>query len=78
MSDSAPPMLDVREVKKIYRSGQEDLVVFEQVSFTVSRGSIVVISGESGCGKTTLLNLVGALDACSAGRIMFEGREITE
>ncbi len=78
MSESVNAALDVRGVKKVFRSGSEDLVVFEEVSLTVPQGSTAVILGESGCGKTTLLNLIGALDSCTAGRILFNGFDITE
>jgi len=78
MSESVPTVLEVRGVKKVFRSGTEDLVVFEEVSFSVPRGRTAVIVGESGSGKTTLLNLIGALDSCTAGRIVFNDFDITE
>ena len=78
MSDSVTATLDVRGVKKVFRSGNEDLVVFEEVSYTVPQGRTAVGLGESGSGKTTLLNLIGALDSCTAGRIIFKGFDITE
>ena len=78
MSESSTDALSVLGVKKVFPSGGEDLVVFEEVSFAVAEGRTAVILGESGSGKTTLLNLVGALDSCTAGRIVFNGFEITE
>ena len=78
MSEPGDKALKVFGVKKVFRSGTEDLVVFEQVSFTVAQGRTAVILGESGSGKTTLLNLIGALDSCTAGRIVFNGFDITE
>ena len=78
MSESSETMLDVRRVKKVFRSGYEDLVVSRDVSFTVAERCTAVITGESGCGKTTLLNLIGALDSCTTGRIIFRGFDITE
>jgi lipoprotein-releasing system ATP-binding protein len=78
MSESVSAALEVRDVKKVFRSGHEDLVVFEEVSFTVPQGCTAVVLGESGSGKTTLLNLIGALDSCTAGRIIFGGVDITE
>jgi lipoprotein-releasing system ATP-binding protein len=78
MNDTVSRELEVQGVKKVFRSGQEDLVVFEEVSFIVPQGSTAVIRGESGSGKTTLLNLIGALDSCTAGRIVFAGLDITD
>ena len=77
MNEFSSPILEVRDIKKVYRSGYEDLVVFEEVSFEVEEGTTTVISGESGSGKTTLLNLIGALDSASDGWILFKGRDIT-
>jgi len=78
MSETLTDALNVTGVKKVFRSGAEDLVVFEEVSFAVQQGRTAVILGESGSGKTTLLNLIGALDSCTAGRIVFNGFAITE
>ncbi len=70
-------MLEVIELSKVFRSGEEELTVFSGVSLTVPAGATVVISGESGSGKSTLLNLIGGLDSPTHGRILFRGREIT-
>jgi lipoprotein-releasing system ATP-binding protein len=78
MNESVAGLLNVTGVKKVFPSGTEDLVVFEEVSFTVRQGRTAVILGESGSGKTTLLNLIGTLDSCTAGRIVFNGFDITE
>ncbi|MBN1837678.1 MAG: ABC transporter ATP-binding protein [Spirochaetales bacterium] len=73
----ASRVLEVREVRKVFRTGSEDLTVLAGVSFSVEAGSTVVITGESGCGKSTLLQLVGGLDTVSSGSIVFRGQEIT-
>ncbi len=64
-------------MRKVFRAGSEDLTVLDGVSLEVAEGSTVVISGESGSGKSTLLHLIGGLDAATAGRILFDGLEIT-
>jgi ABC-type lipoprotein export system ATPase subunit len=64
-------------LRKVFRSGHEDLVVFDGVSLEVRQGSTVVITGESGSGKTTLLNLLGTLDSPTSGRIYFRGEELS-
>jgi lipoprotein-releasing system ATP-binding protein len=78
MNEPVAGALNVTGVKKVFPSGTEHLVVFEEVSFTVRQGRTAVILGESGSGKTTLLNLIGTLDSCTAGRIVFNGFDITE
>jgi len=56
-------------LKKVYRSGQTDLVLFENLSFRVSTGEMLAIVGESGAGKSSLLHILGALDRASEGDV---------
>lgn len=58
-------------LKKVFRSGKSDLVLFENLSFQVAQGEMLAIIGESGAGKSTLLHIVGALDRASAGDVYF-------
>ena len=62
-------ILRVEGLKKVYRSGPSELVVFENLSFRVERGELVAIVGESGSGKSTLLHVLGALDRPSGGDV---------
>jgi len=66
------PLLRVEQLAKHYG----DAPVFEQVSFDVARGELVAILGESGVGKSTLLNALAGLDAPSAGRVELAGRTL--
>jgi nitrate/nitrite transport system ATP-binding protein len=50
--------------------------VFADVSFTISKGEFVCIIGHSGCGKTTILNVLAGLDSASAGHVFMDNREI--
>ncbi len=65
------------DVKKIYNSGEVEVPALHDVSFTVDRGEICVIVGESGAGKRTLLNILGGMDTLTAGRIFVDGAEIS-
>lgn len=58
-------------LKKVFRSGKSDLVLFENLSFQVAKGQMLAIVGQSGAGKSTLLHIVGALDRASAGDVYF-------
>ncbi|MEO5936419.1 MAG: ABC transporter ATP-binding protein [Terriglobales bacterium] len=66
-----PSLLRVETLKKVYRTGKHDLVIFEDLSFEVRAGETLAIVGESGSGKSTLLHLLGALDRPSGGKVWF-------
>ena len=59
----------VVSLKKVFRSGESDLVLFENLSFEVKRGEMLAIVGQSGAGKSTLLHILSALDRPSAGDV---------
>src|ERR1051326_1484906 len=56
-------------LKKVFRSGASELVLFENLSFEVAQGEMLAIVGESGAGKSTLLHILGTLDRPSAGDV---------
>ena len=62
-------MLRIEGLKKVFRSGASNLVLFENLSFRVRKGEMLAIVGESGAGKSTLLHILGALDTPSEGDV---------
>lgn len=67
-------MLELKKIRKSY----EGIEVLKNINLKIEKGEIVSILGLSGCGKTTLLNLVLGLTQVSEGRIIFDGEDITE
>jgi lipoprotein-releasing system ATP-binding protein len=65
-------MLRAENLTKIYHSGGEEVVVFEDLNFEIHAGEWVALVGESGSGKSTLLHLLGALDTPSRGEVYFD------
>jgi nitrate/nitrite transport system ATP-binding protein len=70
--------LSVQKLKKTYpvRTGGET-VVFDGVDFDIEKGEFVCIIGHSGCGKTTILNVLAGLESQSDGHVFMDGREIS-
>ena len=71
--------LEVRHVQKIYttRFGGTKVQALSDVNFTVEKGEYVAIMGESGGGKTTLLNILAALDKPTGGEVVLDGRALS-
>ena len=66
-------VLQAENLSKIYRSAEKDLVVLDNISFSIAQGNSISIIGPSGSGKTTLLGLCAGLDTPSAGIISLMG-----
>ena len=67
----AEELLRVEGLRKTYRSGAQQLTIFENLSFRVAPGELVAIVGQSGSGKSTLLHILGVLDRPSDGELYF-------
>src|SRR5687767_3623221 len=70
-------MLIAREVTREYKSGDLDIAVLRNVSFTIPQGTFVAIVGPSGSGKTTLLGLLAGLDTPTRGRVLLDDADLT-
>lgn len=72
-------MLNIINLKKSYRDPTgENLLILDIPEFTVAAGEQVVLRGESGCGKTTLLHIISGLVSCDSGSILLDGVELTK
>ncbi|MGY4831187.1 ABC transporter ATP-binding protein [Sphaerotilaceae bacterium SBD11-9] len=71
---STKPFLQVEGLAKTYPGSAEP--VFDSVNFGIERGEFVCIIGHSGCGKTTILNVLAGLERASVGHVFMDGREV--
>jgi ABC-type nitrate/sulfonate/bicarbonate transport system ATPase subunit len=70
--------IQIEQITKTYKKSKtSDHIVLKDISFSIEHGDFIIILGESGCGKTTLLNLLAGLELPSSGKIFVDGREIT-
>jgi putative ABC transport system ATP-binding protein len=70
------PMVQIRNVTKVYERGRQKIEVLHGLTLEIPRGDFVALMGPSGSGKTTLLNLIGGLDQPTSGEISVGGRRI--
>jgi len=70
------PLIEVENVRKVYRMDGVEFEALKGVSFTVNRGEFVIIMGPSGSGKSTIMHILGALDVPTSGRYVLDGKEI--
>src|SRR3990167_6407600 len=70
------PMSGFLKIENLAKAYQADKPVFADVSFAIDKGEFVCIIGHSGCGKTTILNVLAGLDTATSGHCFMDGREI--
>jgi putative ABC transport system ATP-binding protein len=75
-SRPAEPVVQLRDVHRDYRMGQETVRALRGVSIEIAQGDYVAIVGPSGCGKSTLLNLLGVVDRPTSGQVIIQGRDV--
>jgi putative ABC transport system ATP-binding protein len=71
-------LIDIRDVWKIYKIGDVDVVALRGLNFSVKKGEFVSIMGPSGSGKSTCVNMVGALDIPTKGHIYLDCKDISK
>jgi putative ABC transport system ATP-binding protein len=70
-------IIELQNLKKVYKSNENELVVLSEINLNIEKGEIVAIIGPSGSGKTTLLGLCAGLDTPTAGAILINGKDIS-
>ena len=71
-------MIRARELTKSYPVADRQIKVLDNIRLDVPRGQFLVVKGQSGSGKTTLLSLLSGLDRPSSGRVLLDGKDITQ
>jgi len=71
-------MIEVKNIAKVYKSGDVETEVLKGVSFSIDQGEFVAIIGPSGSGKSTLMHILGCLDTPTAGQYFFEGQDVSQ
>jgi len=72
------PQIVARDVVKTYRLGDSTIGALQGISVEVERGEYLAVTGASGSGKSTFMNLIGALDTPTSGSLKIEGRELSK
>ena len=71
-------MIEVRNISKSYGRDSNKVNILNDISFSVTKGSFVAITGTSGSGKTTLLNCVSGIDCIDSGGILYDEKDISK
>lgn len=69
--------LEIRNVSKTYRKGENALTVLDDLSLTVPELEFLVLLGPSGCGKSTLLRIIDGIEDCDSGQVLLDGLDVT-
>ncbi|MBP1996096.1 ABC transporter ATP-binding protein [Paenibacillus eucommiae] len=76
--ENGEPLLSVRNVRKSFVSGNQNVEVLKGIEMSIDSGRLTMLRGRSGSGKTTLLNLLGGLDRPTEGGVYFRSRPLHE
>ena len=70
--------IELKNIDKFYKMGEVQIKALNKASFTIEKSELAVILGPSGAGKTTVLNILGGMDACDGGKVIVDGNVISD
>jgi putative ABC transport system ATP-binding protein len=76
MASNGNYLIEMRDLKRIYQLGAEEIQALRGIDMVVKQGEYVAIMGPSGSGKSTLMNIIGCLDRPSAGQYILDGTPV--
>jgi len=71
-------MIEIKNISKIYKNGDEETSALKNISFTIKEGEFVAIMGPSGSGKSTLMHILGCLDTPNSGSYVLDGHDVSK
>ncbi|MGN1415737.1 MAG: ATP-binding cassette domain-containing protein, partial [Oscillospiraceae bacterium] len=77
-SEDKKSIISLKNVTKTFGTGETQLQVLKGVNLDIREGEFLVILGESGCGKSTMLNIIGGMDQLTTGTFLFDGKDYSK
>ena len=71
------PLIEFRDVYKIYKMGDSEVHAIDGISMSVEKGEFLAIVGQSGSGKSTCMNIIGCLDVPTSGSYFLDGKDVS-
>lgn len=71
-------IIEIKDVKKVYKNGKIEVEALKGINFKVEQGEFVSIMGSSGCGKSTMMNILGCLDTLTLGQYILDGEDVSK
>lgn len=76
--DTSKPLVEFKDIYKIYQMGDQEVRAIDGVSFSVFEGEFLAIIGQSGSGKSTCMNIIGCLDVPTSGTYLLKGTDVSK
>ena len=75
LAEEKPVLISLKDITKTFGNGEMQTQVLKGVNLDIREGEFLVILGESGCGKSTMLNIIGGMDQPTSGSVIFDGKD---